>query len=232
MTNILVIDPLLECGVLVKGVLMGQHYGISLSSDYDEARQKLNTGLFDIICINAGETAFIKFLNEAKDNLPDLPVIVLAERPLAENSLEKIFRAIPKPLSITRLTTTVKEAVEHLKGIQQKAQHRSLTLPTEITNHKANLRCLMTDLGLKGALIQSDLTSDPEAKLFSSFFLRHSEKIVTSILVKNSRPIRLDSQVAFTENKPDGSLKQTGLRFPSLGSQERKMVEDLINQAA
>jgi len=232
MTNILVVDPLLECGVLVKGVLMGKQYGVSLSSDYDEAMQKLNTGLFDIICIDTDDTAHVRFLNQVKNLIPDVPAIALTEKQLPAGKETKIFSSIPKPLSIIRLTNTVKDAVKHLKGIRQKDQHCVLNLPAEITDRKTTLRCLMTDLGLQGALVRSDLTSDPEAKQFSSFFLKGLGEIATSILVKDSDPIKLNSQIAFTENRPDGNLKQAGLKFPSLSAEQRKLVEGLITQAA
>lgn len=228
MANILVIDSLEECGILVKGVLMGKYYGVSLSCDYDEANQKLNTGLFDIVCLNTDDAAHKKFLNELRHNLPNLPVIALAEGPLSENTQGKIFRSIPKPLNITRLTTAVKEAIE----LPEKVQHHTLNLPTEIIAARVTLKCLLTDLGLKGALVRSDITSDPEAKQFSSFFLKGFANMVTSILAKNTEPIKLSSQIAFTESRPDGNLKQAGLRFPSLDAREQKLLEGLITQAA
>lgn len=228
MTNILVIDSLGECGILVKGVLMGKYYGVSLSCDYNEANQKLNTGLFDIVCLNTNDTAHKKFLNELRHNLPGLPVIALAEGSLSENTQGKIFRSIPKPLNITQLTTVVKEAI----ALPEKVQHHTLSLPAEITAAKTTLKCLLTDLGLKGALVRSDIATDPEAKQFSSFFLKGFTKMVTSILARNTEPIKVSSQIAFTENRPDGNLKQAGLRFSSLGAKEQKLLEGLITQAA
>jgi CheY-like chemotaxis protein len=240
MTNILVVDTREECGSLVKGVLMGHTYGVSLSDSYDEAQQKLETGLFDLICLNEDNNS-PGFIKEAVHLIPDLPIITIGEDEKPVSEATKIFKVLTRPVNLIRLTAAVREAVRFLNNQMHKTAHQGVLLPVEVGVNKTVLKCLMTEVGLKGALMQSDPATDSTGKQFSEFFRPYTgsrqrdnppAELTTAILVKNAEPLRLKPRVAFIERRVDEFINRVGLSFATLKSEEQTLLEKLIAQAA
>ena len=240
MTNILVIDTREECGSLVKGVLMSHTYGVSLSDSYDEAQQKLDTGLFDLICLNEDNNS-PGFIKEAIHLIPDLPIITIGENEKPISEATKIFKVLTRPVNLIRLTAAVREAVRFLDNQMHKTAHQGVLLPVEVGVNKTVLKCLMTEVGPKGALMQSDPATDESGKQFSEFFRKVAtasregkppSDLTTAILVKDSEPLRLKPRVAFIERRVDEVVRRVGLSFATLKSEEQTLLEKLIAQAA
>lgn len=231
MTNILVVDTREECGSLIKGVLMGHTYGVSLSDSYDEAQQKLDTGLFDLICLNEDNNS-PGFIKEAVNLIPDLPIITIGEDEKPASEATKIFKVLTRPVNLIRLTAAVREAVRFLNNQMHKTAHQGVLLPVEVGVNKTVLKCLMTEVGLKGALMQSDPATDSTGKQFSEFFRKPPAELTTAILVKNAEPLRLKPRVAFIERRLDEVVRRVGLSFATLKSEEQTLLEKLIAQAA
>lgn len=227
MPNILVVDGADQSCALVKSVLMGQDYGVSVSTTYEDALNKLETGLFDLVCLDTEDKSYAKFLKSAREVWADLPIIALTENPLPE--IKEVFRCIPKPLSLSLFTRTVREGIEQLNTLGQKPSHRRLNLPAELSAGKENIKCRLTELSLKGAWVEPDGTpTEP----FTNFFQKKVEKIIASFRKKEEEFIKIITRLAFTELSPDTQLKRAGLIFPTLTPQETQLLEGLITAAA
>jgi len=236
MINILVVDPANEYGSLIKGVIMSRHFGVSVSNELSEAKDKLNTGLFDMFCIDNDVRGTDKFIDEVKDVIPSAPVISLIEKEYAD---PKIFRCVTKPLSLSAFIRAVSDGVAYLDEQKYKAQHQGSSLPAEISIGKESLRCRLSELGLKGAIVAPFSTEPDLLKQFASFFVKRIEKISTTIIGKNKEAkdgeealVKIQSKLAYTEQAPDLRIKYAGISFAGISGDQQKILEGLIASAA
>lgn len=231
MINILVVDTAEEYGSLIKGVLLSRHLGVSVSSELSEAREKLSTGLFDMLCLDVDMPKADSFIDTVKEFIPHSPIIGLSDK-----GSDRVFRVIPKPLSLTTLIRCVEEAINHLEQTQYQATHRPLVLPVELSTEKETLRCRLAELSLTGALIEPTATEDEPAKQFSSFFKRQMDKITTSILSKelpaNPPLTKITARLIYTDCTPDLQVKRAGLKFPQLNQESKRVIEELLAKVA
>lgn len=235
MINILVVDPASEYGSLIKGVLMSRHFGISVSTELSEAKEKLDTGLFDIICVDCDTRGTDKFITETKQTIPNTPIITLSEKADESN---KVFRVINKPISLAVLVRSIRESVTYLEEQHYQSQHKGLVLPVEITAGKSSIRCRLSELGLKGAMVAPEKMEPELIKQFADFFLKGIDKIMATILGKKANEantamleqalVKISSRLAYRELTPDSKIKSIGLNFLGLNSEEKKIVEELL----
>lgn len=235
MINILVVDPATEYGSLIKGVLMSRHFGVSVSTELSEAKGKLDTGLFDIICIDYDSRGTDKFVNETKHNAPDMPIISFSEK---ANDSDRFFRVINKPISLATFVRSIRESVTYLEEKNYQFQHKGLMLPVEITAGKSSLRCRLSELGLKGATVAPEKPEPEPIKQFADFFVKGADKIIATILGKKANEgssalieqalVKIASRLAYTELTPDAKIKSVGLNFVGLNTEEQKIVEGLL----
>ncbi|MBI4835234.1 MAG: response regulator transcription factor [Planctomycetes bacterium] len=229
MMNILVVDPNGDYGSLVKGVLMSKHFGVSVSMELSEAQDKINTGLFDIICVDTDAPKVTGFINEANGLVPEAPIITLSEK---EDTMKKVFRNITKPISLADLIKAVRESTTRLDGIKCASAHKGLVLPVELAAGKEQIKCKVTELGFKGALVEPvDAAAEP-LKQFARFFTQKLKNFTTSLLNKEQTILKVTAKLAYTEQSPDLNIRRAGLVFQSISADEKKILEGLLANAA
>jgi CheY-like chemotaxis protein len=106
--NILVHDDPPAVGRLVRAALSGRRHRASIAASADEARRKLETGLFDALVIGAGGASreIAEFLESEWPDLPIVlagvehevpvggPIVAVLTRPLRLESLRAAVRAL------------------------------------------------------------------------------------------------------------------------------------------
>jgi CheY-like chemotaxis protein len=229
MLNILVVDPNGDYGSLVKGVLMSKHFGVSVSMELSEAQDKINTGLFDIICVDTDSPKANSFINEASILVPDAPIITLSEK---ADALKTVFRNITKPISLADLIKAVREGTTRLDDMKYAFAHKGLVLPAELAAGKEQIKCRITELGVKGALVEPFEAAAEPLKQFAQFFTQKLKKFTTSLLNKDQTILKVTANLAYTEQSPDLNIRRAGLVFQAISADERKILEGLLAQAA
>lgn len=232
MSNILLIDPKYQSSALLRVVLAYRDYGVSVSDNFHEAICKINTGLFDLICLDAdnpGEKEKV-FIQEAKKNIPDLPVIVISESDSAV--IGEWAKIISRPIRLADFTAEVYAAFKSLeKTTAVVLKHREIELSVELENHKNIIPARVMTISLNGMLVRPDFNS-PQPEQFQSFFAKKMDEINTVIRLKEEQVLRLVSRLTFSEKAPSERLKNVGLSFTKIGPAEQQVLETLITQAA
>lgn len=133
-TNVLIVDVHHQSSALLKSLLLGRHLGVSVSADLSEVPCKLDTGLFDLVCMDLSDPSNeqIDFLNNLKQVVPELPVITITRKDLAELKCLSSFKIIEKPLYLSRFITLLREEIKHLNDFKVNGRIKSLSLCLQI----------------------------------------------------------------------------------------------------
>lgn len=235
MAHILVVDPA-ECSCfLVKSILLGKRYGVSISTDLREARMKLETGLFDALFIDFSgsledETALIR---DANDLLPGMPVIALyrEEAPPDLNGCD-VFAAIPKPVRVSAVSDATRRALAHVLAPSRPRRKRAVSLAVEVTAGQVGLACRATDLSTSGLLIEAEPRDFPALSRFHDFFDDAGHSSLTASVTLGSETFAVPAAVAFAERTPDSKVKQIGLAFGEIPEEVKSRFEAVLAAVA
>jgi len=241
MPNILIVDQLEQTGILMKS-LLSRYYGVSLSEDFSEAMRKIETALFDIVIIelerrNADVETFIK---EAKELLPELPIIGLTAH---EENLQELsaVNMIARPFRSAALMQAIQNGLS-VYNTNPVSYHRAMTYTAEITQSEdkslSPLKCSITDLSLKGMMVEPAFTfpartqQENEKIQFQQFFKTlcangriSSKPVRTNILIKEQEPIKIEARIAFVDNSSLSIFRRAGLSFRETDAQKNRILE-------
>lgn len=233
--NVLVVDTHHQSSALLKSLLLGRRLGVSVSTDLDEAQLKLNTGLFDLVCMDISKPTNeqIGFLNTLKKGLPQTPVITITEKDTSELKCLSFFKIIEKPLYLSRVINLLKEEIKYLNDFKEgKTIKKAIALPAEIVVGKNTLRCQTANLSLKGALVGADLEQNQDRDYFHSFFRKEIKDVVINLDIKNDKKVELPSRLVFTEKTPQDIIRNAGFLFTQLKKTEQETLETLLTSVA
>lgn len=243
MPNILIVDQLQQTGALMKSML-NNYYGVSLSDDFSGAMKKLETALFDLVVMEVERlnSDTEKFIKQAKEILPNLPVLILTEHQDNLQSIQSV-KMISRPFRCASLMGTIYDALSmpNAATADNVTFHRALTYVVEIGNSERNsnggLKCSLTDLSMQGFMVEPVIPSpgrsaENDKAEFQNFFKvvcpegRISSKpLHANILIKEQEPIKLSSRIAFVEKGPDEVFKRAGLSFVESNKQNTRLLE-------
>ena len=243
MPNILIVDQLQQTGALMKSML-SNYYGVSLSEDFPEAMKKLETALFDLVVMEVERlnSDTEKFLKQAKEILPNLPVLILTEHQDNLQSIQPV-KMIPRPFRCASLMGTVYDvlAAQNTTNTESVTYHRALTYTVDISASarasEGGLKCSLTDLSQQGFMVEPAIpgpgrSAENDRAEFQNFFKTicpegriHSKPLHANIIIKEQEPIALSSRVAFVERGADESFKRAGLSFIEPSRQNSRLLE-------
>ncbi|HLD35267.1 MAG TPA: hypothetical protein VJC37_00965 [Planctomycetota bacterium] len=243
MPNILIVDQLQQTGALMKSML-NNYYGVSLSEDFPEAMKKLETALFDLVLMEVerlnADTE--KFLKQAKELLPNLPVLILTEHQESLQSIQSV-KMIARPFRCASLMSTIYDSLsaQDTTNTESVTFHRALTYTVEISASaratECGLKCSLTDLSHQGFMVEPAIpgpgrSAENDRTEFQNFFKTicpegriHSKPLYANIIIKEQEPIALNSRMAFVERGADDVFKRAGLSFLEPSKQNNRLME-------
>ena len=231
MSNILIVDPKEQSGALLKSILRGKNYGVSVSESFNEAVRKINTGLFDLVCIDSDRPGQEEkaFLADIKEIIPDLPVIAVSEK--EEISLSGV-ELLAKPLSISDFAEAVYTLLKAPVKPETAIKHCEINLPVELKGINGIVPARTLTLSVNGVLVVPDFNQEAAIQKFQSFFAQKTDKIATTIKLKGDQFLKLQSRLTFADNTPGEKVKNAGLSFLKVSEANQKALEDLVSPAA
>jgi CheY-like chemotaxis protein len=233
MTNILVVDTA-ECSCfLVRSILLGKRYGVSMSTTAEDARMKIETGLFDLVYVDlsAADKKSLEFVQYVNELLPGLPIVALY-REESEDKLDGLsfYRKVQKPISVTSIIDAARHAIEDLvrKSI---AGGKPLELDADITIGDETVHCRAVTLSPKAALFESDKPDFDAMNSFHSFFHKKSaQKMTTVIHFDSQHELKVVTRVMFLESSPDNKLKQVAVCFADVDKAQQDSIEEFLKK--
>lgn len=237
MLNVLIFDPEGCCSSILRCILRGRGFRSSVSHDLEEAGRKFETGLFDIVFVDASAEleACALFTESVLELTPELPIVLLyrGEAPSFLSAI-KIFKAIPKPVRVGAICRAVEQAAQSLALVEHRQwPRRVVDLTVEIAEGEERLTCHATNLSLGGMLVES-LPKDPAAlSHFHAFFERdHAHALLASVPGDAGATLRLSGTVAFAERAQDDNVSHVGIAFVDVPGNEREALERFLQGAA
>jgi hypothetical protein len=237
MLNVLIFDPERCCSSIVRCILRGRGFRASVSHEIEEAGLKFETGLFDIVFVDASAEpeACALFIESVNTLAPGLPVILLHRGVIPEPLLAvKTFRQIAKPIRVGVISRAAEQAAEALSLVEhRKWPRKAVDLTIEVAEGPERVICHAVNLSPGGILVES-LPRDTEAnQRFHRFFTGEHQRPVTAVLtLAPGAPLRLSGTVAFTERAQDDHVCHAGIAFVGIPKEQRELLERAVAGAA
>ncbi len=235
-TNVLVVDRE-QCSCwLVKSILLGQRFGVSIATTLEDASTKMATGLFDILFVDVGNGLGEegKFVREFQAGQPKLPVIVIHRE--GAQALEgcTILAHVARPIRVARVNDVARMAAVQVErasvGTRLKTAAR---LPVRVIEPSGeSIPCRMTNLTLSGVMLEPDGGDPADLRAFQDFWARLDKRPITvDVTVDGHAGMKLSARRAFVEEPPDHRIRQIGLAI-WLVDEEKEALRNLISQVA
>lgn len=216
MLNILVIDTQ-ECSCFfIKSILLGRHYRVSISSMLRDARDKINTGLFDVIVmdLSRAEQEEKDFVKEVNDSMPCIPVIGIIEQGENFDAELKLSETLNKPIRVRPVIEAVYRAASALGEHKQNVVADDAGIIVDIESQNGVLKCVAKRISTHGMLIEHVHTTEMENDVdFQNFFVNsRGEELKTVLSRGTDNETNILGKVAFTEKAPSGGrIKEIGI---------------------
>jgi CheY-like chemotaxis protein len=227
MANVLVLDPGDASCHLVRSVLLGQSHGVSLSTDFDEARRKLETGLFDGVFVDlsrqpASGIGFIRWVNSER---PDLPVTVLHRAGRAPDAdAVKAAGCLERPVRIRALV----EVARRMFG-DGRAPRPAMDIEVDLAGDEhENVSCRARGLSVGGVLLES---APAQFGPFSAYFERPHESVRGTLVLGAEDRLEFGASVAFAERTHFQRIQRVGLAFAGLAGADRDRIASFLARA-
>ncbi len=237
MLNVLIFDPERCCSSIVRCILRGRGFRTSVSHDLEEAGIKFETGLFDIVFVDASADAeaCALFIESINNLAPGLPVILLHRggipAPLAAVST---FRQIAKPIRVGVVSRAAEQAADSLAlGEHRRWPRKTVDLTIEVAEGAERVTCHAVNLSPGGILVESLARDQEQDQRFHRFFTgEHVQPLTAVLALSPGTPLRLSGTVAFTELAQDERVCHAGIAFVGLPAGEREVLERMLVGAA
>lgn len=237
MLNVLIFDPEACCSSILRCILRGRGFRTSISHDVEDAGRKFETGLFDIIFVDASaepETCAL-FTESLLEMAPGVPVILLYRgEPPAFASHVKLFKAIAKPIRVGAISRAVEQATQSLSLVEHRRwPRRAVDFAVEIVEGEERVTCHATNLSLGGILVESIPKDEAALLRFHQFFAReHTRTLLASLPAPDGVGLKLTGTVAFAERAQDQNVCHVGIAFVGMPGHEREVLERFLQGAA
>ncbi len=230
MYNALIFDAERGPCYLVRSILLGKKIAVSIATSIDEARQKIETGLFDMLFASvSGESETeLAFLRHVSVLLPGLPIVtIVAEGCGAARSGEStpsswqpaqssfsVCRQIMRPLRVGAVLEAATRAIAKVETDAEAASEKQRGIVVSVISGEKSLRCIATTASSHGVLVESIAREQCALREFEEFFATNqNSQIVAALPDSAGGVIRFKARVVFTEKTIDMHLKQVGLKF-------------------
>ena len=233
MLNVLIFDPERCCSSIVRCILRGRGFRTSVSHDLEEAGTKFETGLFDMVFVDASAEpeACALFIESVNSLAPGLPVILLHRGGIPEClATTETFRQIAKPIRVGVISRAAEQATQALALAEHRRwPRRAVDITIEVAEGQERVTCHAVNLSPGGILVES-IPRDTEAnRMFHRFFTgSHAQPLTAVIALSAGEPIRLSGTVAFTEKAQDEKVCHAGIAFKGLPQAQREALERMI----
>ncbi len=201
--NLLVYDESRSIPHFARSVLLRLGGRVSISEESEDARAKLDTGLFDGLII--GPSGVPHGLAHHLDFAwPELPIVLAG----VERKIEPIGRiraVLPRPLSASRLAS----AVARLRADAEAASE----CVAVVAAGGDRVECRAVRLSSSALLVEPPREGPPES--FSRFFDRPAGSRVEAALRTSAAETHVDAEIAFAEWAPGRRARFIGLRISS-----------------
>jgi hypothetical protein len=237
MLNALIFDPEKCCSSIVRCILRGRGMRASVSYDLEEAGRKFETGLFDIVFVDASADAdaCALFIESIHELTPGLPVILLHRGPVPEALAgAQVFRQVAKPLRVGAVSRAAEQAAASLAtGEHRRWPRRPVDLAVELSEGGDRVAGHATNISLGGLLVECPARDEAAVLRFQEFFTHeHANTVLASLPGPAGRILKLSGTVAFTERSHDNRVLHAGISFVGLPREERESLEQLLQGAA
>ncbi len=225
MANILIIDLREQSGYFLRSLFRGQQHKAMIAIDDAYAYQLLNTGLFDVLVVDATveEPAVNSIIEYAELWLPLMPIVAVAGLKSRETLDRKRFCAvIERPLNGRQINTAMAQAFTQLREqwINRRAAQRfAESVPVLIKLDELPTPAQGRDISPDGvALEMSKDTTIAE------------NQTVPAILQFPDEAVEFQGRVAFVKN--DGEAKVIGINFVNPEEEKQRKISKFIKKAA
>lgn len=215
-TNVLVVD-LEKCSCyLVKSILLGHRFGVSISTTLEDASAKMATGLFDIVFADVGEGtgAEVEFIQGLNLEMPALPVIALCREEAQALAGCVLSARLRKPIRMAQVHEAARIAAFQMEKAGPESRRKAAArLKVHVESPSGpTLDCLLTSVSLSGLMLESAGTAYAELQSFQDFFVGLDRKPVRVDIDVEGRPrMQITARHAFAETTPDHKIRQVGL---------------------
>lgn len=210
MLNVLVVDTEKSSSFLVKSILLGKRFCVSIATTIAEATCKADTGLFDIIIFDLppSRPEEARFIVDVHREQPAVPILLLyrGERP---QDLP-VFEALAKPIRVAEVSECALRAAKRV--VELAAAHRALALPAEVRNGERTLRCKVTTMSTHGMLVEAEEKDFARLTQFHTFFVQEvPDTLTATVVIAEGNVLKLTGKIAFAERTPDQKVRQVAL---------------------
>ncbi|GEM_PF-5044284 len=231
MLNVLVVDTQKSSSFLVKSILLGKKFCVSIATEIAEAARKADTGLFDIVIFDLppSRPEEARFLVDVHRDQPDVPILLLfrGERP---QDLP-VYEALEKPIRVTEVSECALRAAKRV--LELAAAHRALALPVEVRHGEHSLRCKVTTMSEHGMLVEAEERDFARLTQFHSFFSEEGPDTLTAtVVIAEGDVLKLTGKIAFAERTPDQKLRQVALSIHGDTDAERDRLAAFLKGVA
>lgn len=218
MANLLIIDLLEESCYLMRSLLRGKGHSASIAISAEEARTKLDTGLFDALFVdlcepNEENTGFVEYANE---HAPNMPVIALT-REEGEQALAslKLAASVSRPIRGARITNAVESALSKIssQSDEEKQTRLSVDYAVKLKIDGETLEARVTDLTAKGFAIDAGGSDFTEARINRLRELAGEGSVEATINPTKKETLKAVGRIAFVDRLKRFNGKMVGLVF-------------------
>jgi CheY-like chemotaxis protein len=238
--NILIADFQNACAFFLKSVLAKEEYGVSISTNAEEAMRKIETGLFDMaICdLDFSDDGSFRFIGEVNDLVPGMPVIIVTDWALKYplRSLD-IFSVVDKPLRIAKILEVVTRARRAVTALEDSRTHKrsEVSLPVEVLADGQRVFCKATNLSSGGVQLESIPNNGRVRKMLGLAPIltrKNGTPVKTRIFFGRNKIGEFPSRLAYVERFRFSSPEQVGLSFTDLDKKQKEMLESYLASEA
>lgn len=231
MLNVLVVDSQKSSSFLVKSILLGKRFSVSIATDLVEARRKADTGLFDLVIFDLPPTRpeETQFLVDVHRDQPNVPLILLYRGEPPQDL--PVFEALAKPIRVVEVSEAALRAAKRV--LELAAAHRALGLAVEVQHGEHTLRCRVATMSAHGMLLEAEEKDFARLTQFHSFFSEEGpDTLVATVTIREGEMLKLTGRVAFAERTPDQKLRQVALSISGGSDEERARLAEFLNGVA
>lgn len=225
MGNVLVLDTSNVTSHLIRAILKGRGHGVSISSSFKDAIQKIETGLFDAMFFDVPQYSEEAegFLNRLSEILPGFPIILVGT---SLPNKDKFFANVERPLRMRSIINAAAQAISHINSLKDRRKflRRGVDVTVEVSSNSETLACKAVNMSLGGVQVVSWSNEITHMIGFDNFFQRECDKVLSTTLFMPSEPLQLKTRVAYLEKNPIEIITSAGLSFPDLPDETRSAV--------
>lgn len=231
MLNVLVVDTEKSSSFLVKSILLGKKFSVSIATTIAEATRKADTGLFDLVIFDLppSRPEEGRFVVDLHRDQPAVPILLLyrGERP---QDLP-VFEALEKPIRVTEVSEAALRAAKRV--LELAAAHRALALPVDVRHGDHLLRCKVTTMSAHGMLVESEEKDFAKLTQFHSFFSEEGPDTLTAtVVLAEGDVLKLTGRIAFAERTPDQKLRRVALTIHAENEAEGEKLAAFLKGVA